>query len=106
MGIALTRPSAPRLRDVEAAVPPELRAQLGGAVAGVNDALDELREIARHLPGDTGNYPEILATGGLRPALRALARRSSVPVSIDVNAGQRFSAAVSGLTARKAAEPA
>jgi signal transduction histidine kinase len=99
-GIALTRPSAPRLRDVEAAVPPELRAQLGGAVAGINDALDELREIAR------GIHPAILATGGLRPALRALARRSSVPVSIDVNAGQRFSAAVSGLTARKAAEPA
>ena len=34
------------------------------------DALDELREIAR------GIHPAVLAEGGLRPALKALARRS------------------------------
>jgi signal transduction histidine kinase/predicted ATPase len=76
-----------RLRDVQAALPPELgqlSAQLDGAVAGVNDALDEVREIAR------GIHPAILATGGLRPALRALARRSAVPVRLNMNAGPRL----------------
>ena len=40
---------------------------------------DELREIAR------GIHPPILSDGGLRPALRALARRSPVPVSLKVD---------------------
>jgi signal transduction histidine kinase len=44
----------------------------------VAGALDELREIAR------GIHPAILADGGLRPALRALARRSPIPVRLDV----------------------
>ena len=76
-----------RLRDAQAAVPPgldELRAQLDDAVASANDALDEVREIAR------GIHPAVLATGGLRPALRALARRSPVPVRVDVLAEQRL----------------
>jgi signal transduction histidine kinase len=76
------------LREVQAAVPPELgelRAQLDSAVAGVNDALDEVREIAR------GIHPAVLASGGLRPALRALARRSPVPVRLNVRVGQRLS---------------
>ncbi len=70
-----------QLRGARAAVPPELAelgAQLDRAVAGVADALDELREIAR------GIHPAILADGGLRPALRALARRSPIPVRVDV----------------------
>jgi signal transduction histidine kinase/predicted ATPase len=76
-----------RLRNTQAAVPPglgELRAQLGNAVASANDALDEVREIAR------GIHPAVLASGGLRPALRALARRSPVPVRLDVVAEQRL----------------
>ena len=76
------------LREVQAAVPPELgelRAQLDSAVAGVNDALDEVREIAR------GIHPAVLASGGLRPALRALARRTPVPVRLNVLVGQRLS---------------
>jgi signal transduction histidine kinase len=44
----------------------------------------ELRELAR------GIHPSILTTGGLRPALRALARRSAVPVAVDVNAEGRL----------------
>ena len=70
-----------QLRGAQAAVPPELAelgVQLDRAVAGVAGALDELREIAR------GIHPAILADGGLRPALRTLARRSPIPVRVDV----------------------
>ena len=41
-------------------------------------ALDELREFAR------GIHPSALAHGGLGPALTALARRSTVPVELEV----------------------
>ena len=70
-----------QLREAQAAAPPgagELAQRLDGAVAEVNDVLEGLREIAR------GIHPAILTEGGLRPALRALARRSAVPVSLDV----------------------
>jgi signal transduction histidine kinase len=76
-----------QLRDAQAVVPPalgELRAQLGNAVTSANDALDEVREIAR------GIHPAVLGSGGLRPALRALARRSPVPVRLDVHVEQRL----------------
>ena len=76
-----------RLRDAQAEVPPgldDLRAKLGNAVTSANDALGEVQEIAR------GIHPAVLASGGLRPALRALARRSPVPVRVDVLAEQRM----------------
>ena len=75
-----------QLRGTRAAVPPELAelgVQLDHAIAGVTGALDELREIAR------GIHPAILADGGLRPALRALARRSPIPVRVDVHLDAR-----------------
>jgi GAF domain-containing protein len=46
--------------------------QLARVAAGLDGVLDDLREIAR------GLHPAILAEGGLRPALKALARRSAV----------------------------
>jgi signal transduction histidine kinase len=46
--------------------------------------LDELRELAR------GLHPATLADGGLRPALRTLARRSAVPVRLDVGVDGRL----------------
>jgi signal transduction histidine kinase len=52
--------------------------------AGATDALDELREIAR------GIHPTVLATGGLRPALKTLARRSPVPVDLQVRVDGRL----------------
>jgi signal transduction histidine kinase len=70
------------LRAAQAALPPELgvsRAQLDRAVAEVTGALDELREIAR------GIHPAILTEGGLGPALRTLARRSPIPVDLDMD---------------------
>ena len=70
-----------QLRAAQAAVPPELdelAAEIDRAVAGLSAALDELREIAR------GLHPAVLAEGGLVPALKALARRSSIPVDLVV----------------------
>jgi signal transduction histidine kinase len=46
--------------------------------------LDELREMAR------GIHPAILSEGGLRPALRTLARRATLPVELDIATDQRF----------------
>jgi signal transduction histidine kinase len=59
-------------------------AQLDHVATGVDDILDELREIAR------GLHPAILADGGLRPALRTLARRSAIPVRLDVQVDRRL----------------
>lgn len=51
---------------------------MDGAVNDAAQALEELRELAR------GLHPALLADRGLQPALRALARRSAVPVELDV----------------------
>jgi predicted ATPase/signal transduction histidine kinase len=76
------------LRAARAAVPPgldDLAAQLDRTLAEASDAVDELREIGR------GIHPAILAEGGLRPALNALARRSPVRVDLQVrNVGERL----------------
>jgi signal transduction histidine kinase len=75
------------LRAAEAAVPralPRLRTQLADSVEGLTAALDELRELAR------GIHPTILSEGGLGPALKALARRSPVPVELSVDVPGRL----------------
>ncbi|MFI5912106.1 sensor histidine kinase [Dactylosporangium sp. NPDC051541] len=75
------------VRRAEADVPPELAAlrhQLSAIVAGLNGTAEEVRELSR------GVHPAILTDGGLRPALRALARRSAVAVDIDVRVDGRL----------------
>ena len=75
------------LRTAEAAVPPdrpELRAQVARVADGLTGALEELRELSR------GIHPAILSEGGLGPALKALARRSPVPVELTVDAPARL----------------
>jgi signal transduction histidine kinase len=75
------------LRTAEAAVPPEppeLQAQLGRVADGLTGALEELRELSR------GIHPAILSEGGLGPALKALARRSAVPVELEVDVQARL----------------
>jgi signal transduction histidine kinase len=52
--------------------------ELSRVEAELGSALDDLREISR------GIHPAILSEGGLAPALRTLARRSGVPVELDV----------------------
>jgi signal transduction histidine kinase len=62
----------------------ELRAQLARTAQGLTEMLEELREISR------GIHPAILSAGGLGRALRALARRSAVPVELDLHVEQRL----------------
>lgn len=76
----------------------ELRAAAGDASAGrdesrsellrtadaVTAALDELRELAR------GIHPAPLSKRGLAPALRALSRRSALPVELEISTSERF----------------
>ncbi len=62
--------------------------RLEGAVTEATSVMEELREIAH------GLHPAILTESGLRPALRALARRSAVPVSLDVQVEERLPEAV------------
>ena len=69
-----------QLRAAQADVPPGatgLVAELDQVAGGLTGVLEELREFAR------GIHPAILADGGLGPALRTLARRSPIPVSLD-----------------------
>jgi signal transduction histidine kinase len=76
-----------QLRAAQAGVPPdqkELGNQLDHVVRGLTSALDELREFAR------GIHPAILSEAGLGPALRTLARRSAVPVGLDVRIDGRL----------------
>ncbi len=62
----------------------ELKKDLARFADGLTDVLDELREISR------GIHPAILSEGGLGPALKALARRSAVPVELEVDVETRL----------------
>jgi PAS domain S-box-containing protein len=69
-----------QLRVAESTVPPELdepRQTIGRVAGELNGVIDELREISR------GIHPAVLSEGGLRPALRTLARHSAIPVELD-----------------------
>jgi signal transduction histidine kinase len=75
------------LRAAEAAVPPDmtgLKALLAHVAHELGDATDELRELSR------GIHPAILSEGGLPPALKALARRSVIPVELQVDVPARL----------------
>jgi signal transduction histidine kinase len=75
------------LRSTEAAVPaqlPELRAQIAEVADNLTGSLEELRELSR------GIHPAILSDGGLSPAIKALARRSAVPVQLDLDVERRL----------------
>jgi signal transduction histidine kinase len=64
---------------------PEIAAEISECL---KDVSDELREVSR------GIHPSILTDAGLGPALRALARRSEVPVDLDVELDERLPAPV------------
>jgi signal transduction histidine kinase len=61
-----------------------LKAQLGRIETGLTGVLEDLRDITH------GIHPAILSQGGLRPALKGLARRSPVPVELDVRGDERL----------------
>ncbi|MDX6503824.1 MAG: hypothetical protein QOE29_949, partial [Gaiellaceae bacterium] len=61
-----------------------LIAELSRIQRELASALDELREMSR------GIHPSILSEGGLGPALRALSRRSTIPVELEVTTERRL----------------
>jgi PAS domain S-box-containing protein len=74
-------------RQAETMVPAELRelrAQLSRVADGLTGVTAELQEISR------GIHPAVLTRGGLATALKTLARRSAVPVELEVHAGARL----------------
>jgi signal transduction histidine kinase len=74
------------LRSIESSTPPELtelRAHLAQVAEELTGATEDLRELSR------GIHPAILSGSGLPPALKALARRSVVPVELHVDVPER-----------------
>lgn len=77
LGLRLTQDSVPEEL-------PALRVRIGAAADELTEVIEELREMAR------GIHPAILSESGLGPALRTLARRSTVPVDLDIGIDGRF----------------
>jgi signal transduction histidine kinase len=68
-------------------VPPELhplKKQMSDIVDGLVGVSEEVREISR------GIHPAILSKGGLGPALKTLARQSTVPVELSIGVHERL----------------
>jgi signal transduction histidine kinase len=75
------------LRTLQGAMPPELgelERQLSHVTEELTSVFEELREISH------GIHPAILSKGGLVPALRALRRRSAIPIELDVHVERRL----------------
>lgn len=76
-----------QLRTIEADLPSEFRSlkdQISDVVAGLGAASADLRELAR------GIHPAISSRGGLGSALKMLARRCAIPVSVHVELADRI----------------
>ena len=74
-------------RMAQAAMPPELddlKSRMSRIVSGLTDISEELRELSH------GIHPAILARGGLGPALKTMARRYAVPVTLDLALNMRL----------------
>jgi signal transduction histidine kinase len=71
------------LRQVQAAAP-EVEGELSRIAERITDVLNQVREISH------GIHPAILSERGLTPTLKALARRSAVPVQLDLRSGRRL----------------
>ncbi|WP_234880180.1 sensor histidine kinase [Mycolicibacterium litorale] len=76
-----------QLRGVQASVPPDqpaLNDQISQVISGLTEIAEILRELSR------GIHPAILSRGGLGPAIKALGRRSPVPVTLDLDVHARL----------------
>ena len=76
-----------RVRLAEQLVPAELddlKTELAEVASELTDVSTELRELSR------GLHPTILSQGGLVPALKTLARRSTVPLTLDAAIDRRL----------------
>ena len=72
------------MREEAAPEAGELRMQLDRALSQTTGALEALRDLSR------GIHPAILTKGGLGSALKALARRSPIPVRLDLGLKTRL----------------
>ncbi|MEV6925599.1 DUF4118 domain-containing protein [Dactylosporangium sp. NPDC051485] len=66
----------------------QVKVQVSEVATEIKSIHENLREISR------GIHPTILTTGGLELALRSLARRSAVPVDLDIRLDRRLSSSV------------
>jgi signal transduction histidine kinase len=76
-----------QLRMAEESTPPEMhehKQHLSQITSALTDVSNDLQELSR------GIHPSILAKGGLHPALKTLARRSAVPVTLDIGIERRL----------------
>jgi PAS domain S-box-containing protein len=78
-------------------VPGEVRTLVGDALDNARLAIDELRDLAR------GIHPTVLTHGGLAAAVKALARRASLPVVVEI-ADERYPSSVESAAYFVAAE--
>jgi signal transduction histidine kinase len=68
--------------------PSDARACLTETVGALQELLEEVREVSR------GLHPATLSEGGLKPALKSLARRSASPVELDVHVPVRLAPSI------------
>jgi signal transduction histidine kinase len=76
-----------KARTIETMVPRpanEIQSELSLLADGLGTSLDEVREISR------GIHPAVLSEAGLGPALKALARRSAVPVELELDLSRKL----------------
>jgi signal transduction histidine kinase len=76
-----------QIEAAKAEIPPELdspRQGLERIAEGLEATLQSVREISR------GIHPAILSEAGLAPALRALGRRSAIPVQLELDGACRL----------------
>ena len=79
------------VRTAEADLPSDrrdLRSRLSGIATGLTQAVEEIQELSR------GIHPATLSQGGLAPALKELARRSPIPVQVNLRTRARLSEAI------------
>jgi signal transduction histidine kinase len=67
-----------RVRSHESEIPPELTGLFGEVVSGLEEILNDIRELSR------GIHPAALSRAGLGSALKALGRRAPLPVDVTV----------------------
>ena len=72
-----------KLRSHQPTTPAQVATLFAEVASELSEIIDELRELSR------GIHPAVLSTGGLGPALRGLARRAPVPVTVNVRLSRR-----------------
>ncbi|MEU0558645.1 DUF4118 domain-containing protein [Dactylosporangium sp. NPDC006015] len=75
------------LSMTEASMPPELnryKTQLSHTAQGLNGVFESLQEVSR------GIHPAIMCTGGLGASIKSLARRTAIPVDLNLNIDRRL----------------